>query len=370
MSMKMLVSLRADQRLSMSMHLRQAITMLQYSTLELTQIIQQSLADNPLLDVDETEESADCPSSFSADVTCTKSPLSQDGAFENYAIPMSLRRFLLEQTQGSHFDSTQQIIAEAIIDSLDDAGFLTLSLAEIQACLGDDTHSLALYEAVLAQIQTFEPSGVAARDLRECLCLQLNNTVERNAIWHIAYEIIDQHLPLIAAHMAKKIMTKMRIDSDTFSQAIALIRQLNPNPGRLYAADSHLTSEPELYAKKNREQWIVKLKPSLLTNVRVNAYYSSLIKQNRKAAEFASLKAPLEEARILMSSLERRNATLLAVGSYIVETQKDFLTHGAAHMKAMNIADVAQALGVHESTVSRITSGKYIATPNLSLIHI
>ncbi len=369
MSMKILVSLKTDQRLSMNLQLRQAISLLQYSTLELTQLVKQSIDDNPLLEFDDIDQSVKKNQDkqlYSAEVSGPSSsfPKRDDGVLENYAIPISLRSNLLEQSYSSHFDPVQQVIAEAIIDSIDDNGFLTMSLEDIHKTSHElSKFDIEIFFQVLKKIQAFDPCGVAARDLRECLLIQLENYSDQDAIWKIAHEIVMKHLDLIAAHDTKKLIKILHVSSEQFSEAISLIRGLNPNPGRLYADDRHLMAEPELYVEKEKDEWVVSLKESLLTNVKLNTYYQNLIKQHGRQAKFHSLKEQLEEARFLLKGLERRNSALLAVGRYIVQAQKDFFEMGQAGMKPMNIAEVAEALNVHESTVSRITSGKYMATP-------
>lgn len=382
MSTKMLVSVKLDQRLSMSQQLRQAITLLQYNTLDLKQLVRQQLEANPLLEAEENEnessidkedsyittsESTEDPMQFlkySASLSKTNKVYEDESALENHSIPKSLREHLLDQTLLCHFDKQQQMIAEAIIDAVDENGYLTMTLEDIQHILTLDLFpDLSQLEYVLRKIQTFDPIGVASRDIKECLLLQLEQFSEKDAIWEIAYKSIKDHIENIAAINTKKIIKDLKVSQEDFLDAMVLIRSLNPHPCWAYSSDLDLNIEPELYVKKIKGRWQVFLSESILTNLKINKQYQDLIKQNKKHGSYEALKQELEEARGLLKGLRHRNETLLMVASYIMEMQREFLDHGKSHMKSLNIADAAQALEVHESTISRVTTGKYIATP-------
>jgi RNA polymerase sigma-54 factor len=377
MSLKMLVSLRTDQRLAMNAQLRQAISLLQYNTLEITQYVKQALENNPLLEADEGDLSQveerqqfEETRSYSADISKRSATHSVDASgdniFENYTTPVSLRAHLLDQSYSSQFTDKQQQIAECVIDIIDDEGFLTMSFEDTLELLKHqfDVNEIEL-QAVINKIQGYDPCGVAAHDLRESFLLQLNDydDNDKDSTWSIAYKIVDEHLNLYSFNHTKELVKQLNVSYEQFQSAVHLIRELNPKPGLLYADTSYLEAEPELYVENTKNGWQVFLRNSLLTNISINKEYQSLIKKNRKEVSFQSLKAELEEASFLLKGIEKRNQTLLMVASYIVEMQTEFLDHGPLLMKSMNNAEVADALGIHESTVSRITSGKYMSTP-------
>ncbi|MHB1947040.1 MAG: RNA polymerase factor sigma-54 [Gammaproteobacteria bacterium] len=376
MSSKMLVTMRQDLRLTMSQQLHQAITLLQYNTLELKQLVKQYLETNPLIEVDEPdsdakeneenyaeEENDDLISyQYSSSFNQSRQFNGNDNTLENIAIHKNLRSHLLEQTLLCGFDSFQQTLAEAIIDAIDDKGYLTMSLQEIQQTF-TEMPKMPVLENILKIIQTFDPAGVAARDIRECLLIQLDGYQLKDAVWELAYKIINEWFATMMSVNTRQMLKKLSITEEEYSSAMLLIKTLNLNPGSLFSQNTDLNIEPELYVKKIKNTWQVFLSDSILTNVKVNSQYQDLIRQHKNHRSYPSLKQELEEAQNLLKGLKRRNETLFNVASYIIEIQKDFLDHGPGFLKPMNMADVAAALNLHESTVSRITTGKYIATP-------
>jgi RNA polymerase sigma-54 factor len=217
---------------------------------------------------------------------------------------------------------------------------------------------------VLKAIQQFDPVGVAARDMKECLLLQLQYTSPPSAETEIAKKIITYSFEDNAVNNANKIIKKLGITEPQFKSAMNVVKKLNPNPGRQYSNTINNHVEPELYVKKIKDKWQVFLADSILTNVKINKEYQQLIKQSKKLSSQNSLQKELQEAQWLLKGLQRRNETLLKVASYIVEVQYDFFENGAGSMKPLTNADVAQMVDVHESTISRVTSGKYVATPH------
>lgn len=380
MSGKMLVTMKVDQRLMISQQLRQAITLLQYNTLDLKQWVLQCMSRNPMIEIDEesekentqaTESEDDAPdyeensssSHISADYMRREQYGEETNVLENYAIPTNLRDHLLEQTLLCQFDPVKQAIAERIIDAIDDDGFLMMTLEEIQKMLADDIQpDISVMLETLKVIQTFDPIGVAACDIRESLLIQLGSHTKKDAVWETAYIIIHDHIEMITQQNTKKTAAQLGLSAKQYSDAINLIRTLNPHPGVQFSNEVNYNIEPELYVKKIKDKWEVFLADSILTNVKINKRYQELVRQNKKHSSYSSMKQELEEAKGLLSSLKRRNETLLAVGSYIVETQSDFLDHGPSHLRPLNIVDVATALGLHASTISRITTEKYIYT--------
>jgi RNA polymerase sigma-54 factor len=373
MSNKMQVTVRLDQRLMMSQQLRQAITLLQYNTIELKQLVQQCIETNPLIDMEDIEsEEHDADSrdeqfessSFSADFSRYGQYNEDSNALENHAVSESLRSHLLEQTLLCQFSDNEQLIAEALIDAIDDDGYLTMSLEEVRQVIADsELPSLELMQKILMMIQSFDPIGVGSRDLRESLLIQLDNLSDKDKTWRVAHQILNDFFDEFASNNAKKLLKKLGLTHEEYHDAVSLIRMLNPHPGFQFSGDININIEPELYVKKVKKEWRVFMADSILTNIKINKQYQELIKQNKKSGPYKTLRHELDEARDLLKGLKRRNETLFSVGSYIVELQQDFLEHGSAFMKPMNIIDVSQALNIHESTVSRITTGKYISTP-------
>ena len=379
MSNKMLLNVRLDQRMAMSQQLTQAITLLQYNTLDLKQLVQQHLETNPLMELDEPEDNAEETELISDDEE-DQSYLSQysasiakssqyvdsedESSLENVALPKSLSAFLLEQTLLCKFTLLEQAIAEAIIGCIDDDGRLLISIADLQkTVIAHEEPSLEQIAAVLERIHTFDPIGVGAKNLRECLLIQLAYFPKKDTVWKTAHQIISDHFDLISTKNAKKIIQRLELTHQDYTRALDLIRSLNPYPGREFEGTRDVHVEPELYVKKVKNKWRVFRVDSVLTHVKINKQYQALLKESKKQGPYEALNKELLEAQWLLKGLKRRNETLSLVASHIVEAQEEFLEKGPSAMKAMNIAEVAYACNLHESTISRITSGKYISTP-------
>ena len=383
MSTKMQVTMKLDQRLMMSQQLRQAIALLQYNTLDLKQLVQQHVETNPLLEVEETEaenhseededfqvssnssEEQSQSGSFSANLSKRGQAYEDESTLENYSIPKSLREHLLDQTLLCRFSELEQLIAIAIIDAIDENGYLTMSLDDIQKTIvTSEPIENAMLETVLKTVQTFDPVGVASRDIRECMLIQLASFSQQDQTWENARKIItSEYFEDFATSNEKKMIKHLGLSCKEYTAAMALIRTFNPHPGDQYSSEVEINIEPELFVKKIKIGWQVFLADSILTNVKINGQYQAVIKQNKKHSSYQALKQELEEAKALLNGLRRRNETLLLVAMYIMEFQSDFLDLGHTYMKPMNIVDVAQSLELHESTISRITTGKFIATP-------
>lgn len=366
MNINLQLTAKLEQRLLMTQQLRQAITLLQYNTIELKQVVQQFVDKNPLLEVEESELPDYYQVSHYSPSYKKSNRISdeEENGLENYAIPTNLRTHLFEQTLLCKFTSEEQMIAEAIIEAVDDNGRLTMSLLDLQATLNSEI-SINTIEKVLKSIQQFDPIGVAAYDMLECLIIQLEAITNKDDTWHLAKKILRNFSSVISLSFSniKKMMQQLKVNSDAFNAAMGLIKSLNPYPGIHYTNALEVNIEPELYAKKIKGNWTVFLADSLLTNISINTQYQRFIKQNKSHSSYEALNRELLEAQWLLKGLKRRNETLLEVARYLVEMQSDFIEHGPARMKPLNIADVAAALNIHESTVSRVTTGKYIATP-------
>ncbi len=374
MSSKMLLTARLDQRLVMSQQLTQAITLLQYTTLDLKQLVKQYIETNPLIEAEEhdtaTNDNADGEEDHQQYYQPRKSTRynndnnQDDNALENYSTPKSLREHLLEQTLLCKFKPLEQLVAETIIDAIDENGYLCMSLAEILQTLPPETDcTLAFMETVLTKLQSFDPVGVACRDIRECLALQIQAMPERGTSHRIAMDILTNHFDMIPLRNPRALSKKLDISIEQCTEALTIIRGLNPKPGLQYTNEIELNMDPELYIKKVKNVWCVFLNESILTSIKINKSYHEAIKNNKKHASYEALSRELQEAQWLLKGLQRRNETLLKVATHIIKLQHDFIEYGQTFMKPMNITDVAQALNLHESTVSRVTTGKHISTP-------
>lgn len=365
MSTKLALTAKLDQRLAMNQQLRQAINLLQYNTLELKQIIQEHLETNPLIEAEDAEiDDRDTYfSHYSADTYKSAYYTDEENKLENFAKPENLRAHLLDQLLLCRFDKQDHLIAETIIDAIDEQGRLTMSIDEIsRMVIAIPLISNEHIENILKKIQILDPIGVGARNAQECLLIQLNHMLNKNKIHALATQLVQNHFEMLASNNIKKIVKGIGASMHEFLEAMTLLRTLNPTPGLEFFTELETNIEPELYVKKIKNQWQVFLTKNVLTQVKLNTQYRDLIKKTIKQPN-EPLQQALQDAQGLIKGLKRRNETLLAVASHIMELQKDFLETGATSMKPLNIIDVSYALDLHESTVSRITTGKYIATP-------
>ncbi len=391
--MKPSLQLKINQSLTMTPQLQQAIRLLQLSSVELQTEIQEALESNMMLEAEEDNQAAADDNSSrpeSSEVEYAEElpedlPVDadwQDIYDENFSFTPSssannisyyetletaektLAEHLLWQLNLIPLCETDRAIAVAIIGVLDRDGYLTCSLNEILTLLGDDTDiSLEEVEAMLRLIQTLEPAGTGARDLRECLGLQLRQHDPGCRQLDKAKELVSEHMGLLAAHDYNRLMRQLKLDQDQLSATIALIQSLNPRPGRLIQDEPIQYIIPDVYVKKVSGRWAVELNPDLMPGLRINNRYASMIRRADNSSDNNSLKEHLQEARWFIKSLQSRNETLLKVATSIVARQQGFLEVGEKAMKPMVLHDVADEIGMHESTVSRATSRKYMHTP-------
>ena len=415
--MKQSLQLRLGQHLTMTPQLQQAIRLLQLSTLDLQAEIQEALESNPMLELgddageggdnawesgagESVQESASADSLPDADDTGTDSsvdmqdipqelpvdsnwedvydsmasgpssasPLSaedQQRMFENQSGgPESLQDHLIWQMRLTPFSETDMAIAEAIIDSINEDGYVTSALEEIQQGLaGEHGVELDEVEAVLHQIQNFDPPGVGARDLRECLLLQLQQFDAGDPHVGNALKLVNHHLELLGSRDFNQLMRRMKLSRDELAAAVNVIKSANPRPGAAVAEVQAEYVIPDVVVKKVGGAWKVELNPEAMPRLRVNHHYAGMVKRADNSADNTYMKNQLQEARWLIKSLSSRNETLLKVASSIVERQRGFLEHGEEAMKALVLHDISEELGMHESTVSRVTSRKYMHTP-------
>ncbi len=412
--MKPSLQLRIGQSLTMTPQLQQAIRLLQLSSLELQTEVQEALESNMMLELDEEEDEAPATNG-EAETTASSSdagteaesglqqenipddlpvdsvwddiydPLSYQGAtgsadpdlngYDNQSGPgESLHDYLRWQLNLTPTSETDRAIALAIIDALDDDGYLTLSLEEIHESLStdikgepddDNAEVLGLDEvrAVLHIVQAMDPPGVAATDLRECLLIQLHQLPGDVAWKDAARQVVDQHLQLLAAHDYNALIRQTRLSRDELQQVLNLIQSLNPRPGGQVQNTQPEYIIPDVYVKKDKGVWRVELNGEAIPQLRINSNYAQMVRRADNSSDNNSLKSHLQEARWFIKSLQSRSETLLRVASAIVERQQAFLEHGEEAMKPLVLHDIAEALGMHESTISRVTTRKYMHTP-------
>ncbi len=393
--MKQGLQLRLSQQLAMTPQLQQAIRLLQLSTLELQQELQQALESNPLLeqtdlhDEVEAKEVEDRESLDTVDALEQKEMpdelLSMPAGMKSIppvrrqatawiirttscpsikAKPLqTLQDYLMWQVELTPFTDTDRAIATSIVDAVDDTGYLTIQIEDIVDSIGDDEIGLEEVEAVLKRIQRFDPVGVAAKDLRDCLLIQLSQFAKETPWLEEARLIISDHLDLLANHDFRTLMRVTRLKEEVLKEAVNLIQSLDPRPGQ-----SIHTSEPEyvipdVLVRKVSGRWTVELNADSIPRLKINQQYAAMGNSARNDADGQFIRSNLQEARWLIKSLESRNDTLLRVSRCIVEQQQAFFEQGEEYMKPMVLADIAQAVEMHESTISRVTTQKYLHSP-------
>ena len=252
-----------------------------------------------------------------------------------------------------------------IIDAIEPSGLLSLSIVEIHSGLAEQFENLELdeVEAVLHRIQQFDPPGIGGQDLSECLLIQLNQLTSCTPALTIAKTIVKKYISLLGSKDYKTILRKLRISEDELRQAIQLIQSMNPRPGDDIGSDETEYVVPDVFVNKKDEYWRVELNPDIAPKLRINTDYASLVKRADSSTDNTYLKNNLQEARWFLKSLQSRNETLLKVASAIVEKQKGFLELGEEAMKPLVLHDIAESVEMHESTISRVTTNKYMHTP-------
>ena len=397
--MKQSLQLRMGQSLKMTPQLQQAIRFLQLSTLDLQQEIQQALDSNMMLEVDEesvvivsednseqesvskkeigTEGSqTDVPDELPTDSnwddvfesSAPASPLQPEKIeFElQYSRSETLFEYLYQQLAIISISDRDKAIAVALIDSINSEGYICDSIEAIYQGLQSQLEDLELdeVEAVLHRVQNFDPVGIAARDLSDCLTIQLNHLPENTPFRQEALDLVQRHLDLLAKHDQATLIRRLGLSPHQLAQAITLIRTLNPQPGAKMQDVSSEYIVPDVFVKKYKGVWQVSLNPDVDPKLRVNAMYSKMIKRADNSPQNVSMKEHLQEARWFIKSLHSRNDTLLRVAESILDKQQAFFEHGEIAMKPLVLREIAEELELHESTISRITTQKYMHMPN------
>lgn len=277
----------------------------------------------------------------------------------------TLREHLQAQAVSTHGTVRDRALLELLIDELNESGLLETSVEEICEAMPPELHiEPEEVRAALNLLQSFDPPGVAARDLRECLSIQLDRGAGAGLplrVRHAASVIVSDYLETLAARDFARLKRNVRCDDETLRQAQALIRTLNPRPASGFAGESPTYLVPDVIVKKVRNTWTATLNPDVLPKLRINEMYARILRRNRGGN--ASLSGQLQEARWLVKNVQQRFETILRVSQAIVERQKSFFSHGEVAMRPLVLREIAETLGLHESTISRVTTQKYMLTP-------
>jgi RNA polymerase sigma-54 factor len=277
---------------------------------------------------------------------------------------VSIQSHLLEQINLLNLTDSDEFIALSVVDGLDAEGVLTIELEDIlQSAPAEWDLELDEVEAVLHLIQHLDPIGIAARDLRECLLIQLRALPDDTARRSEAIVVVDQYINHLANRDYTHISRKTHLKEPELKEVLTLIQSLNPRPGNDIAVSTTEYVDPDVIVSKQNGRWVVELNPKSAPRIRVNSGYSSLIKRSDSSKDNSYLKNQLQEARWFIKSLQQRNDTLLRVSTKIVEYQRGFLEYGDQAMKPLVLHDIAEAVDLHESTISRVTTQKYMHTP-------
>ena len=416
--MKPTLVLKMGQQLTMTPQLQQAIRLLQLSSLDLQQEVQEALEANPMLEMaddgddDYTPDTADSnggdddiqatslPEPATLDAIDQSSLAEEEGSWKEQ-IPSELSvdtnwediyqtsasslpssnddewdftsRTSTDETLQSHLEwqvnllplsEVDHQIAVALIDGINADGYLEESLEDIQSSLDPELGvELDEIEMVLHRIQQLEPLGVGARNLSECLHLQLCQLPEDTPLLEAAKRVVRDYLELLGSRDFTQLMRRTRLKEDQLRQVIELIQTLNPRPGGEIASGEAEYVIPDVIVRRDQNRWIVELNQEAAPRVRVNSHYASMVRRADTSDDNTYLRNHLQEARWFIKSLQSRNETLLKVATQIVEHQRGFLEHGEEAMKPLVLAEIAEAVGMHESTISRVTTQKFMHTP-------
>ena len=398
--MKLSVGLKVANSLSLTPQLQQAIRLLQLSSLELEQEIQIQLDSNPLLEKVEDEslaeslstlenkESNDLTTELNADHLPDDLPVDTEWddiythqstalgtpEFEeredNRQVQMTLKEHMLEQVNLLHFSKIDQLIAYCIIDALDDKGFLDAELEEIilavQHLLNDMDIDEEIEEdevlVVLKHIQRLDPVGIGSRNLAECLKIQLDFLPKGTEYLKEAQSLL-QYYELLIANDLNKLLKQTGLSKDELKLSVDLLKTLKPYPGMDFQKQESEYQIPDVVVAKKDQHWQVQLNPDIMPKLRINSFYSSMIRRADQSDDNLYLRNQMLEAKNFIKSIDERHKTLLKVATCIVEHQKAFLEIGAEAMKPLVLRDVAEEVELHESTVSRVTTNKYMLTP-------
>ena len=408
--MKQTLQLRVSQHLALTPQLQQSIRLLQLSTLELHQELEQMLSDNPLLERlddpldhsvrllsdgaistapstpasatdgdsearaessdeisggsgDDAAPAGDADWSFDDVARTGKAPEDDNARPQLEAHQTTLREHLLEQLSVTLDNRRDRALVELLIDALDDNGYLEEPLGDILARL-PEALEIEMDELLVALklLQSFEPAGVGARDAGECLAIQIRRMDKVAFVTRrMALTLVENHLELFAQREFNKLKKILDCDDEDLREAQAVIKRCNPHPGAPYAGDVSDYVVPDVIVKRAKNGWQVSLNREVMPKLRVNAMYANILKQNKGEG---SLSSQLQEAKWLIKNMRQRFDTILRVAEAIVDRQRNFFSHGEVAMRPLVLREIADTLGLHESTISRVTTQKYMLTPH------
>ncbi len=389
--MKQSLQLKLHQQLTLTPQLQQSIRLLQLSTLELSQEISQMLQDNPLLERADGEDRFDGPASAAEPAASgAEEPRNErDEVYDEMAwgdrqVVVSqgsggdddedrdfqqadashdnLRRHLLDQLSLTPMSARDRQLAELLVEGLDDDGYLNTPIDELAELFPAEMELDPLeLETALKLIQSLDPAGVGARDLGECLWLQLRALPGDTPFLDAAQILVRQHLNLLADREYGKLKKLLNLADPEFIQLRQLITSLNPRPGAAFAPLDTRYVTPDVFVRKIKGLWVSSLNPEAVPKLRINELYAGILRGNREGG--ASLGAQLQEARWLIKNVQQRFETILKVSQAIVDRQRMFFEHGEVAMRPLTLKEIADTVELHESTISRVTTQKYMMTP-------
>jgi RNA polymerase sigma-54 factor len=413
MAMKPSLQLKLSQHLALTPQLQQSIRLLQLSTLELNQEIEQAIAENPLLEREDdplattmrvasdgaiversaageasmiepggqqiteangTDHSEDLGEIGVADWGSASSAASSD---DEDASPLtwalshsSLAQHLTAQLAATQASPRDRVLVGLLIEALDEDGYLTSTLEEVlEMCPPEAELELDDLTAALKLLQSFDPPGIGARNPSECLLIQLELLGRQTQVpcseqvLMLAKAIVSEHLPLLASHDFAKLRRLLDASEDDLRTAHQVIRGLNPRPGVAFGAQATDYVLPDIFVRRIKGRWTAQLNPEIMPRLRVNQLYASILKRDRGKEGQAPWSARLQEARWLIRNIQQRFDTILRVAQAIVDRQHNFFTHGAIAMRPLVLREIANTVSLHESTISRVTASKYMSTP-------
>lgn len=413
--MKPSLQLKFSQQLTMTPQLQQAIRLLQLSTLDLQAEIQEALDANPLLEteeqseghsqetsLDKLQEQAANADNAEAEPTASVDSIETGTALEAAELPDELpidstwdeyysassapapapsgagsddeqvyqgetseniQDHLLWQMRLTPFSETDQAIAIAIIDSIDDTGYLTISTEEVLASLNNEEIELDEVECVLKRIQMFDPIGSGSRSAQECLLLQLQQFSPDTPWLEETKQVLLEYSDLLMIKDYRTLMRKTRLKEQDLKEVFRLLQTLHPHPGDTLKTEEPEYVIPDVSVNKKNGRWIVELNPDSVPKLNINQQYAAMSRTSKNSGDSQFIRSHMQEAKWFIKSVESRNETLLKVANCIVQQQQGFFEHGPEMMKPMVLNDVAEMVDMHESTISRVTTQKYMHTP-------
>jgi len=377
--LKPTLQLKLGQSLTMTPQLQQAIRLLQLPILDLNAQIQEALEENIMLEMEDMPDVPRTDANSTAEVETIKADelwqsraaeRTQDSGWNGEGRPISefadesgetLHEHLYWQLEIESFTPREALIGETLVDSINDDGYLIADVEDIvTSVIAQPPVSLQEAEQVLFKIQRLDPVGVGARSLSECVMRQIEQLDPETPGYQLALDVADGHLDLVASRSYGELRRGLRTSEENLHEALALVKACNPKPGLAVSPAAAQYVIPDVFIRKIDGRWQVEISPTGVPKLSVNQQYANLL---RGSGEHAVLKTQLQEARWLIRSLEIRNETLLKVATSIVSRQVQFFEEGEEAMKPMVLRDIAEEIGMHESTISRVTTNKFMHTP-------